>query len=223
MDPAGVSVALIGRRSMCKCSFLDAASSSEKAMSGAQRDVWWTPSYIPGLSEADIVQAPAHGFSPAGERLLHAELRKTSAADIVEGEAKEGSGGGGGGGCHPHPALLLLVSADVMFHCGRPRPGRDSVTLVKAMVSGARERLGNSDARIAVAVSVDVQDGSWSWLLCSPESVKEMLNSVKNEMAKEGVPVVAVSPRTELWLREQESEGGRLSYRRGASEFRVSE
>lgn len=226
MDPTGLSVALIGRNSKCKALFLKAAASSEKAMSDAttQADVWWIPSYMPGLTEADIVQAPVHGFSPSGERLLHAQLRHVSVAEIVEEEAKEG-GGGGGGGCHPHPALLLLVSADMMFHNGRPRPVPGAVNSVKAAVSRARERLGSSEAPIAVAVSVDVQEegGKGQQLSSSSSTVKALVGSVKDEMAAQGVPVVAVSPRTELWLREQESEGGRVSYRRGDSQFKVSE
>ena len=226
MDPTGVSVALIGRNSKCKALFLKAASSSEQPVSDAttQIDVWWTPSYVPGLTEADIVQAPVHGFSPSGERLLQAQLRHVSVAEIVEMKAKEGGGSGGGGRYHSHPALLLLVSADMMFHNGRPRPGRGAVNLVKAAVSRARERLGSSEAPIAVAVSVDVQEeGGKGQQISSSSSVKALLSSVKDEMGADGVPVIAVSPRTELWLREQEREGGRVSYRRGDSQFRVSE
>lgn len=183
-----------------------------------QTDVWWTPSYIPGLTEADIVQAPEHGFSPSGERLLHAQLRHVSAAEIVEEKAKKG-----GGGCHPHTALLLLVSGDMMFHNGQPRPARGAINLVKGAVSRARERLSSGDAPIAVAVSVDVQEEGRKGQQLSSSSVKVFIGSVKDEMAAEGIPVVAVSPRTELWLREQESEGGRVSYRRGDCHFRVSE
>lgn len=216
MDPTGLSVALIGRNSKCKALFLKAASSSEKPMSDSatQTDAWWTPSYLPGLREADIVQAPAHGFSPSGERLLHAQLRNVSVADVVEEE-------GARDGCC-RSALLLLVPAEMVFHNGRPRPGKGAVALVKAAVSRARERLGGGEAPIAVAVSVDAQEEEGKGQLIS-SSVKPLLDLVKAEMAAEGVPVVAVSPRTELWLLEQESEGGRVSYHRGDSQFRVSE
>ena len=216
MGPTGLSVALIGRNSNCKALFLKAASSSEKPMSDltTQTDAWWTPIYLPGLRESDIVQSPAHGFSPSGERLLHAQLKHISVAEVVEEEkARDGS---------YRSALLLLVPAEMVFHNGRPRPGKGAVALVKAAVSRARERLGSGEAPIAVAVSVDAQKDDGKGQLPS-SSVKPLLDFVKDEMAAEGVPVVAVSPRTELWLLEQESEGGRVSYRRGDSQFRVSE
>lgn len=216
MKSTSVSVALIGRNSRCKSLFLQAACTSDNPLSDStfQTEAWWTVGFAP--KEADLAQAPVYGFSPFGERLLPAQLRHVSAAEVVGEEGKCDADG-----CGPPPAILLVVSADVVFHKGRPRPSKGGVTSVKAAVSRARERLGSGQFPLAVAVSVDVEDDEGQGGLHLP-SAKAFLSTVKDEMAAEGVPVVPVSPRTELWLREQQSEGGRVSYRRGDSHFRVS-
>lgn len=201
-----INVALIGRNSRCKALFFKAASSSEQPLPDTTEvtEARWTCDFAP--RESDLAQSPEHGFSPAGERFLPAQLSLASAADVVGEEGKLGG-----------DAILLVVPAEIAFHQGRPRPSRGSVNPVNAAVSRTRERLGGSQIPFAVAVSVDVEEDKG----LSPD-VKAFLSAVKDEMAHEGVPVVAVSPRTELWLREQESEGGRVSYRRGESYFRVS-
>lgn len=82
-----------------------------------------------------------------------------------------------------------------------------------------QERLGSSTP-LAVAVSVDVEEAGGSKLV--PAAVKSFLATTKGELAGNGIPLVPVSPATEMWLREQQNEGGRISYRRGDSSFRVS-
>lgn len=205
-------VALLGRKSRCKSLFLKAASSSEIMIADAalETEVWCTSDFAP--TQTDLVQAPEHGFSPSGDRIIPAKLKHLSAADL-DGDFK-------GSGCCP--AILLVLQADMVFHKGLPRQNRaGDLNPVKAAVCRTRERLGAGDhIPFAVAVSVDTEDNGTVRLDSS--SVKSFLESVKEEMSVEGVPVVAVSPRTELWLREQESEGGRVSYRRGDSHFRVS-
>ncbi|CAM9170099.1 unnamed protein product [Hapterophycus canaliculatus] len=200
-----IKVALIGRNSRCKALFLKAASSSEQPLPATtvETESRWTCEWAP--RERDLAQAPEHGFSPTGERFLSAQLSLASATDVVREEGDRKS-----------DAVLLVVSAEIVFHLGQPRPTRGGVNPVKAAVIRTRERLGGGQIPFAVAVSVDVQEDH------GPSSaVKAFLISMKNEMAEEGIPVVAVSPQTELWLREQESEGGRVSYRRGDSHFRI--
>lgn len=223
----GVRVALIGRNSRCKSLFSKAASSSDKRLpdTASDTEVWWTSPLAP--READLAQSPEHGFAPSGERLLPAQLNHASAASVLGEESTQGDGDG----CEPPvadaarpgageatPAVLVVVGAEVAFHKGYPRPNRGGVTPVKAAVSRVRERLGGGQVPLAVAVSVDVE---WDGGPSQSTAIKAFLESAKDEMALEGVPAVAVSPRTELWLREQESEGGRVSYRRGDSQFRV--
>lgn len=137
-------------------------------------------------------------------------------ADVVGDGSKDGDDGS-----ERYPAILVIVSADMVFHKGQPRPSRGGSNAVKDAVFRTRERLGGAHIPFAVAVSVDVDDEPGGKLVLS--SVKTFIRSMKDELAVDGVPVVAVSPRTELWLREQESEGGRVSYRRGDDHFRVSE
>jgi len=91
---------------------------------------------------------------------------------------------------------------------------------VMAAVIRLRERFGGRRVQFAVALSVDCEDEGGLGL-AAIASAKAFIRSVQEELEAEGVPVVAVTPRTELWLREQEEEGGRVSYRRGDSQFRV--
>lgn len=212
---AGVRVALVGRNSRCKTLVLKAASSSDTAAvsdTTLATEASWTSTLTP--KQTDLAQVPEHGFSPFGERLLSARLNHLSAADIFGEESKHSRDYA----CEP---ILLIVPADVAFHKGRPRPSRGGVNPVKAAVDRLRERFGGRHVPFAVALSVDFEDGEGFGP--AVESVKALISSAKEEMALEGVPVVAVTPRTELWLREQEGEGGRVSYRRGDSQFRVRE
>lgn len=218
MDKTGMDISLIGRKSRCKLTFFRASSSSDNPISNiatTQVPAWWTPDFAP--RQTHLVQAPVHGFSPSGDRLLPARIRSVSVADIIEEESKTAAGD-----IKPCAscAVLLLVSADVVFHRGQPRTtrGRGS-NPVKAAVVHARERLGGDKVKLAVAVSVDVEDDGAGKLV--PSVVRSFLDEVRDDKELEGVPVLAVSPRTELWLRQQESEGGRVSYRRGDSNFRV--
>lgn len=209
-------VALIGRNSRCKSRFLEAASSSDKPQdAGVDTPVeaWWTSTFAP--AEGGLAQVPEHGFSPAGERLFSARLSHVLAADI---SGKESKNNRDGSCCEP---ILLVVPAEVAFHKGQPRPSRVGVNPIKAVVARTRERLGGEQVSFAVALSVDFADEECFDSIAPTAAVKAFVSSVKDEMEVEGVPVVAVTPRTELWLREQESEGGRVSYRRGDSSFRV--
>ncbi|CAM9409137.1 unnamed protein product [Scytosiphon promiscuus] len=201
----GISVALIGRKSSCKALFLKAASSSEQPLSdtAVATEAEWTSNLAP--RESDLPQAPEGGFSAAGERFLPAQLSHVSAVDVVGDEGKV-----------EVDAVLLLVSAEAAFCKGQPRPSRGGMNAVREAVIRTRERLGGGHAPFAVAVSVDLPED-----LGLSSAVKTFISSVKDEMAQDGVPVVAVSPQTELWLREQQSEGGRVSYRRGDSHFRI--
>lgn len=210
---ARVHVALVGRNSRCKTLFLKAASSSDAAAvsdTTFETEASWTSTLIP--KQTDLTQVPEHGFSPFGERLLSARLSHLSAAEIFGEESKYEDC------CDP---ILLVVPADIAFHKGRPRPSRGGVSPVKAAADRLRERFGDRPVPFAVALSVDLENGGGVGL-STTASVKAFVSSAKDEMALEGVPVVAVTPRTELWLREQEAEGGRVSYRRGDSQFRVS-
>lgn len=204
MDKVGIDVALIGRNSRCKTAFLKAASISDLANDALEANVWWTSSFTP--SRTDLVQAPEHGFSPSGHRLLPARLRHTSAADVVQTDKEY------------HEPLLLLMSADAIFHKGKLKSGgADGPSCVHAVVSRMKERLGHKP--FAVALSVDIDEIGDKTVA---SAVKTILASVKQDLAIGGVPVVAVSPKTELWLREQVGEGGRVSYTRGDTYFRVS-
>lgn len=212
---AGVHVALVGRNSRCKTLFMKAASPSDTSavpVTTSETEASWTSNLTP--KQADLAQVPEHGYSPGGERLLLARLSHLSAADIF-GEENEHSGDDS---CGP---ILLVVPADVAFHKGRPRPSRGGVSPVKAAADRLRERFGGRHVPFAVALSVDFENGG-EFGLATTTSVEAFISSAKDEMALEGVPVVAVTPRTELWLREQEEEGGRVSYRRGDAQFRVS-
>lgn len=205
MDNVGIDVALIGRNSRCKTAFLKAASISELASDTLEAKVWWTSSFTP--SRTDLVQAPEHGFSPSGYRLLPARLRHRSAADVVQTDKEH------------HEPLLLLMSADAIFHKGKLKSGgADGPSCVHAVVSRMKERFGGNKP-LAVALSVDIDEIGEKTVA---SNVKMILASVKQELAIGGVPVVAVSPKTELWLREQVGEGGRVSYTRGDTHFRVS-
>lgn len=212
----GVCVALVGRNSRCKTLFLKAASSSDTAAvadSALETATAWTSTLTP--KQTDVAQVPEHGFSPSGERLLSARLSHSSAAEVFGEESKHSSDNDC---CEP---IILVVPADFVFHKGRPRPSRGGVSPVKAAVNRLRERFGGRQVPFAVALSVDF-DGVGECGPATMASVKAFVDSAKDEMAVEGVPVVAVTPRTELWLREQRGEGGRVSYRRGDSYFRVS-
>ena len=211
----GVRVALVGRNSRCKTLFLKAAS-SDTAVSDTtlETEASWTSTLTP--KQTDLAQVPEHGFSPFGERLLSTRLSHMSAAEIFGRESKHS-----GEDYSSCDAMLLVVPADVAFHKGRPRPSRGGVNPVKAAADRLRERFEGRHVPFAVAVCVDFENGA-EFGLATMTSVKAFLSSVKNEMALEGVPVVEVTPRTELWLREQEQEGGRVSYRRGDTQFRVS-
>lgn len=212
---AEVHVALVGRNSRCKTLFMKAASSSGTSSvldTTLETQASWTSNLTP--KQADLAHVPEHGFSPSGERLLSARLSHLSAAEIFGEESKHS----GQDGCGP---ILLIVPADVAFHKGRPRPSRGGVSPVKAAADRLRERFGGRHVPFAVALSVDFENGGESGLPTT-ESFKAFVSCAKEEMALEGVPVVAVTPRTELWLREQEEEGGRVSYRRGDAQFRVS-
>ncbi|CAN0178796.1 unnamed protein product [Ectocarpus sp. 12 AP-2014] len=223
----GVRVALIGRNSTCKSLFLKAASSSDRLLpdTASDAEVWWTSPLAP--READLAHNPEHGFAPSGERLLPAQLNHASAASVLGEESKQSDGdrceqavadAARQGAGEATPAVLMVVGAEMAFHKGYPRPNRGGVTPVKAAVSRVRERLGGGQVPLAVAVSFDVE---WDGGPSQSTAMKAFLESVKDEMALEGVPIVAVSPRTELWLREQKSEGGRVSYRRGDYQFRI--
>lgn len=209
---SGFRVALIGRNSKCKSRFLKAASKKPLSETTLDTEAWWTSTCTP--KEADLAQGPEYGFSPSGERLLSARLRHVSASDIFRGESKSS---GDGGCCEP---ILLVVPAEVAFHKGQPRPSRGGVNPIKAVVARTRERLGGGQVPFAVALSVDFEDEGYVDSIATTAAVKAFIGDMK-EMDLEGVPVVAVTPRTELWLREQESEGGRVSYRHGDSSFRV--
>lgn len=217
MDKTGVDISLIGRKSRCKLSFFRASSSSDNPISDAATQVtaWWTPDFAP--RQTHLVQAPVHGFSPSGDRLLPARIRSVSVADVIEEEIKTAAGD-----IKPCAscAVLLVVSADVVFHRGQPRTtrGRGS-NPVKAAVVHARERLGGDKVKLAVAVSIDVEDDGVGKLV--PSVIRSFLGELRDDKELQGVPILAVSSRTELWLRQQESEGGRVSYRRGDSNFRV--
>lgn len=215
---AGVDVALIGRNSRCKTLFLKAASrQSSLSATALETEATWTSNLAP--KQGDLDQFPQHGFSPSGERLLWARLSHLSAAEIFGEESKHSSGDGNGeSSCQP---ILLVVPADVAFYKGKPRVSRDGMNPVMAAVVRLRERFGGRCVRFAVALSVDCEDEGDVGLAATP-SVKAFVRSVQQELEVEGIPVVAVTPRTELWLREQEEEGGRVSYRRGDSQFRVS-
>lgn len=205
MDKVGIDVALIGRNSRCKTAFLKAASASDLANDALEAQVWWTSSFTP--SRTDLVQAPEHGFSPSGNRLLPARLRHTLAADVMQ-TSKE----------HNEP-LLLVMSADAIFHKGKLRSGgAQGPSCVHAVVSRMKERF-RGHKPFAVALSVDIDEIGEKTV---SSAVKTILASVKEELALDGVPVVAVTPQTELWLREQVGEGGRVSYTRGDTYFRVS-
>lgn len=211
----GVHVALVGRNSRCKTLFLKAAASSDTAAvsdTTLETEASWTSTFTP--KQNYLAQVPEHGFSPFGERLLPARLSHLSAAEIFGEESKLS----GEDYCDP---ILLVVPADVAFHKGRPRPSRGGVSPVKAAADRLRERFGGRDVPFAVALSIDFENGG-EFGLATMTSVNAFISSAKEEMALEGVPVVAVTPRTELWLREQEEEGGRVSYRRGDAQFRVS-
>lgn len=220
MNKTGVDISLIGRKCRCKLSFLKASSSSDNPISDTetQATARWTPDFAP--RQTQLVQAPVHGFSPSGDRLLPARIKSVSVTDIVE-EEKSKAATGDSSPC-ASSVVLLLVSADVVFHRGQPRTtcGRGSTNPVKAAIVHARERLGGGKVKLAVAVSVDVEDDGVGKLV--PSVVRSFLGGVRDDEELKGVPVLAVSPRTELWLRQQESEGGRVSYRRGDSSFRVS-
>eukprot|EP00903_Cladosiphon_okamuranus_P013173 g12286.t1 len=210
----GVCVALVGRNSRCKTLFMKAASSAATAAisdTTLEEEVSWTSTFTP--KQSDLAQVPEHGFSPFGERLLSAWLAHVSAAEIFGEESTRS----GKDFCDP---LLLVVPAEVAFHKGRPRPSRGGVSPVKAAADRLRERFGGRHVPFAIALSVDFENGG-EFGLATMTSVEAFVSSVKDEMALEGVPVVAVTPRTELWLREQEEEGGRVSYRRGDAQFRV--
>lgn len=209
-------VALIGRNSSCKSRFLKAASSSDKPLSDTNLDTEasWTSTSTP--TETDLAQAPEHGFSPSGERLFSARLSHVSVADIFGEESKNS-----GDDCCCEP-ILLVVPAEVAFYKGQPRASRDGVNPIKFVVARTRERLGGGQVPFAVALSVDFEDEGCVDSIAPTAAVKAFVGCMKEEMELEGVPLVAVTPRTELWLREQESEGGRVSYRRGDSSFRVS-
>lgn len=214
-SPAGVRVALVGRNSRCKTLFLKAASSSDTAAvsdTTLETEASWTSTLVP--KQTDLDQVPEHGFSPFGERLLPARLSHLSAAEIFAEEATHSRDDD----CDP---ILLVVPADVAFHKGRPRPSRGGVNPVKAAADRLRERFGGRHVQFAVALSVDFDDGG-EFGPAKNATVKAFVSSARDEMALEGVPVVAVTPRTELWLREQQGEGGRVSYRRGDAQFRVS-
>lgn len=207
-------VALLGRNSNCKGRFLKAASTKPLSDTTLDAEAWWTSTFTP--KEADLAQAPEYGFSPAGERLLSARLSHVSASDIFKSERNNS-----GDECCCEP-ILLVVPAEVAFHKGQPRPSRGGVNPIKAIVARTRERLGGGQVLFAVALSVDFEDEGCVDSIVPTAAVKAFIGSMKDEMDLEGVPLVAVTPRTELWLREQESEGGRVSYRRGDSSFRVS-
>eukprot|EP00752_Nemacystus_decipiens_P007085 g6347.t1 len=177
----------------------------------SETEASWTSNLTP--KQTNLAQVPENGFSPSGERLLSARLSHISAAEIVGEEGKHG----GEDDCGP---ILLVVPADVAFHKGRPRPSRGGVSPVKASADRLRERFRGRHVPFAIALSVDFENGGELGLAITA-SVKTFVSSAKDEMALEGVPVVAVTPRTELWLREQVEEGGRVSYRRGDSQFRV--
>lgn len=204
----GVHVALVGRNSRCKTNFLRAAASSENSIAetALETTVWWTSKFAPRQAD-DLAQAPAHGFSPDGERLLQAQLTQVTAADIALD-----------GGSESTPsAVLLVVPAGLVFYKGQPKLCAGFPSPVKAVVGRFKDRLGSSSRiPIAVAVSVDTED-----VAVVPSPAKAFLELVTEELAADNIPVVAVSPRTELWLREQECEGGRVSYQRGQSSFRV--
>lgn len=203
----GMLTVLVGRNSSCKTSFLQAASASEKQIADTALEIlaWFSTNVAP--RQGDLQQTPDNGFSPKGERLLPTQLKHTSVADIP-GESRDTG----------PPAVLLVVAAEVAFFRGRPRPSCDGLNPVKAAVSRVQERLG-SDLPFAVAVSIDTQEAGGKLVAAL---AKSFIASIREDLASGGVPVVAVSPRTELWLREQEREGGRVSYRRGDSTFRVS-
>lgn len=179
MDTTNVEVALIGRNSTCKSSFLKAACSADTPPAKTtppEAQVWWTPTFAPRQTE--LVQAPVHGFSSSGERLLPARLRQVSAAEVSGGE--EGERG---------IAILLVLAADVVFHKGQPRPSRGGSNPVKAAVSRTRDRLGGGQVPFAVAVSVDVEDGAE----LVPSTVKVFLASVRGQ---DGVPMKATQTRS---------------------------
>lgn len=207
MQNTGFAVALVGRNSRCKTAFLQGASCSETPIppNSNETRAWLTTGIAP--REGDLTQAPANGFSPAGERLLSVQLKHASVGDIpAEGLDTV------------PPAILLVVAAELVFYRGKPRPCRAGVNPVRAAVTRFQERLGGSTP-FAVAVSVDVEETEDQLM---PTSAKSFLATIKGELAGDGIPVVPVSPRTEIWLLEQQSEGGRVSYRRGDTNFRVS-
>lgn len=214
-----VEVALIGRNSKCKTSFLKAAhhpSDSPLPDFKLEAEGRWTPTFAP--KQTDLLHTSAHGFAPSGERFLPVRVRHTSAADILEEDGHDD--GDLAKSARSCSATLLVVPAEIIFKDGKLRGSRTSVNLVQAAVSRARERVGRERAQLAVAVSIDVEGDAMSTLDSS--STKAFLDTMKRALAIEGIPVVAVSPRTELWLREQQNEGGRVAYSQGDSQFRVS-
>lgn len=206
MQETGFTVALVGRTSRSKTAFLQAASSTESPISADNNEtrVWYTSSIAP--REDDLTQAPANGFSPAGERLLSVQLKHASVGDIS------------GEGLDTPPAILLVVAPELVFCKGRPRPSRTGVNPLRAAVTRFQERLGGP-MPFAVAVSIDVEEADDQLM---PTLDKSFLATVKAELEGDHIPVVLVSPRTEMWLLEQQREGGRVSYRRGGTDFRVS-
>ena len=201
MDYTGVNIALIGRKSSCKTAFLKAASTYDLVDDALEARVWWTSSFAP--NRADLIQTPEHGFCPSGNRLLPARLSHLTAVDVAEIEEER------------RGAILLVLSADFIFYKGKPRAGG---SCIHTAASRTKERLG-LQVPFAIAASVDMDEIGEQQVA---STVKTFLTSVKEDLAVEGIPVIAITPRTELWLREQVSEGGRVSYIPGGKHFRVS-
>lgn len=201
-----VDVSVIGRSSQCKTNFLRAASIPERRTSGDSSSLtvptWWTTRLSP--REGDIDQVPRDSFCSSGYRLLPARLKNHTAADVIgeKDEVKPSS-------------VLLVISCDLVFYCGKPRSTGDAANSVKTVVTRLKDRLGG-EIPFVVAVSIDVEYTS-----LETSKAKDLLSCVSSELAGLGVRMITVSPRTELWLRDQQNEGGRISYRLGASTFRV--
>lgn len=202
----GIHVAVLGRNSRCKTNFLRAAfATEEQAADDSLLDVpaWWTCDFAP--KDVDFEQAPLHGFTPTGQRLLLARLRQETAANIADKTDEISS------------PILLILAYDVVFCRGQPRSSQVDENPIRAAATRLKKRLGGN-VPFAIAVSIDAEGHS-----LEQTQAKSYLSSIADGLAAEGTPMVAVSPRTELWLREQESEGGRVSYRPGQSSFRVSQ
>ncbi|CAM9188807.1 unnamed protein product [Discosporangium mesarthrocarpum] len=158
-------------------------------------DVFWVTSASPKMN--DVNQVAPFGFSSSGDRFMRATLSRVTAPELdKEDAAVEGR----------TEVALLVVESGALTAPANPCP-------IEAAYALARGRLA-SPIPIAVAVSIDSTS-------LKPSAVQDRLLTARAKLASLGVPMVPVTPWGELWLLQQEQEGGRVSYCRGSSHFTV--